>query len=77
MDPGGVSRDGSWTDELPDTTESLELSGRAWRSGAAAASGEATDCRSAAPLPRVLFLDAWLGTHSSTMSRDVTDIHGD
>ena len=24
-----------------------------------------------------LFLDAWLGTHTSTMSRDVTDIHGE
>ena len=41
VDPGGVSRDGSCTDELPETTESLELSGRAWRSEAA--SGEATD----------------------------------
>ena len=24
-----------------------------------------------------LFLDAWLGIHNSTMSRDVTDIHGE
>ena len=24
-----------------------------------------------------LFLDAWLGTHTLTMSRDVTDIHGE
>ena len=28
-------------------------------------------------IPQGLFLGAWLGTHTSTMSRDVTDIHGD
>ena len=26
---------------------------------------------------QALFLDTWLGTHTSTMSRDVPDIHGD
>ena len=28
-------------------------------------------------LGQALFLDTWLGTHASTMSRDVLDIHGD
>ena len=35
--------------------------------------------RSASPslIRQALFLDAWLGTHASTMSRDVPDIHWD
>ena len=28
-------------------------------------------------LVAALFLSTWLGTHASTMSRDVPDIHGD
>ena len=52
------------------------------QSPSAADAGTSNYSRSASTkfinLPRQgLFLDTWLGTHTSTMSREVTDIHGD
>ena len=34
-------------------------------------------CQTFQVLYQALFLSTWLGTHTSTMSRDVPDIHGD